>query len=518
MLGRHLAPDPNGSGRTQGPSLPNPSRPVLLVTPPYHCGVAETAGVWMPLALGYLAGALREAGREVAIYDAMSLGHDHAAIGRAIAERRPGVVGVGAITGAFPDAIEVLATAKAVDPSIVTVIGGVHPTMMWRETLEKHGDVVDYVIRHEGEESLPELLDALDAGRDPATVSGIAMNTEAGPTCTRPRPFITDLDALPVAWDLFDWSLYTYRPEPGSILAMVSTSRGCSHACTFCSQQRLWKRTWRARSPEAIVAELEHLSTTYGMNVAMITDEMPTVDPHRWRRLLDLLIERDLDVQLYLETRVDDILRDRALLGRYREAGIVHVYVGAESTWQDELDTFKKGLKVEETALAIKLLNEVDIVTETSFVLGMPNETPERIRKTVQLALEFDPDLAFFLAIAPWPYADIYHELEPHIEDFDYGNYNLAEPVVKPLAMTRQELREETDRAHQVFFTEKAKRLGSMTPYKRDFMLSAMRILAEHAYFGPRMRDMFERLDDDAIRGVLDGGSATGCPVLHEDS
>jgi anaerobic magnesium-protoporphyrin IX monomethyl ester cyclase len=238
------------------------------------------------------------------------------------------------------------------------------------------------------------------------------------------------------------------------------------------------------------VAELEHLHRTYGVNVAMLADEYPTLDRERWVRILDLLIQRRLDLDLLMETRVDDIVRDADILPRYREAGIVHIYVGVESTQQGVLDRFNKAIKVEESLRAIQLINAQDIVSETSFVLGMPDETPESIRETVELAKLYDPDMAFFLAIAPWPYAEMYAELRPFIEEFDYRRYNLVEPVVRPLAMTRAELSEELGLASRDFYTHKLAGLDRMSSAKRQFMLTVLKILATNSYLAPKMKGL----------------------------
>ena len=141
--------------------LPRPR--VLLVTPPYHSGVVEAAGVWMPLHLVYLAGHARAAGAEVRIYDAMSLFHKHADIEKTIAEFKPDLLGVTAITAMEPDAREVCATAKRLNPKTVTVMGNVHPTFMWKELLTEDPHV-DLVVRGEGEATIEELVKALIAG------------------------------------------------------------------------------------------------------------------------------------------------------------------------------------------------------------------------------------------------------------------------------------------------------------------------------------------------------------------
>ena len=121
-----------------------------------------------------------------------------------------------------------------------------------------------------------------------------------------------------------------------------------------------------------------------------------------------------------METRAEDIIRDRDILWKYKKAGIIHIYVGTEATEQDSLEFMKKSLKIEESKEALRLLREIGIITETSLILGFPNDTEESIARTIEKAKEFNPDFAHFLAIAPWPYSDMYQELKPYIEVFDY--------------------------------------------------------------------------------------------------
>jgi anaerobic magnesium-protoporphyrin IX monomethyl ester cyclase len=358
---------------------------------------------------------------------------------------------------------------------------------MWEEMLSTAASV-DYVVKGEGEHTLPELLTCHFSQGDLSKVNGIAYRSGPRPVMTPTRPYIENLDLLHPAWDLVDWKIYSYRPVQDSVLAIVSSSRGCNQQCSFCSQQLFWQRMWRGRSPESFVAELEFLKKEYGVNVAMLSDETPTLNKARWDRILDLLIERDLGIDLLMETRVTDILRDAPILDRYREAGIVHIYVGVESTRQETLNVFKKNLLIEDSKRAIELINAQDIVSETSFVLGMPDDTPESIDATLQLAKHYDPDMAFFLAIAPWPYAELYSTLEPYVETKDYGKYNLIEPVVKPLQMTTDEVRRELLRATKMFYMDKLKKLKHMSSYKREFMLAVMKLLIEHSYLAKEIK------------------------------
>jgi len=457
-------------------------RRIALVTPPYHSGVVETAGTWPNVAFVYLAGALRAAGFEPVIYDAMILDHDLDRIGRELEHMRPDAVLTTAYTSSYPAAVRLLETAKAHLPGVVTGIGGVHAHFMYEEVLTKHGHAVDYVLRGEGEVTTPELMNCLNAGDDPAKVHGIAFCRDGGVIATPARPFMTELDGLETAWDLVDWDIYKFYPLPGSHLATVSTSRGCDQACTFCSQQAFWRRTWRSRSPEDLIAELEMLRDRYGVGVVMFSDETPTLDQARWERILDLLIERDVGMHILMETRVDDVLRDEAIIGRYKQAGINHIYVGVERTDQATLDLFKKNTEVQMGKRAIDLINSNDMISETSLVLGLPDDTPEIIEATFELAQHYDPDLAFFLTIAPWPYADMYDDLKPHIISYDYEDYNLVAPVVKPKTMEVDELMTMVIDCYRRFYMGKLKRVPTMTPFKRDYYMITMKLLMENSY------------------------------------
>lgn len=463
---------------------------VLLVTAPYHAGVVEAAGVWMPLNFVYLAGEARAAGAEVRIYDAMSLFATHEDVAKVIEDFRPDLVATTAITATEPDCRVICETAKRWSPAVRTIVGNVHATFCWEQILRDDPNV-DFVGLGEGEATIADLVRALAAGEtDFGKIPGLAWRRDGAPIANAPRALVADLDALRPAWDLLDWPLYWYRPSPEGRLAISSSARGCAQRCSFCSQQKFWARTWRGRDPSRFVEELEHLRDVHGVRVAMLSDETPTSSRHRWERILDLLVERRSGIELLMETRVDDILRDEDILPKYRAAGVSHVYVGVESVSQSTLDLYQKDIKVNESKRAIELINAHGMVSETSFVLGTPEETTASIRRTVELAKWYAPDMAFFLALTPWPYADIAPQLESRIVTRDYRRYNLVEPVMKPDNMTLEELHAELHRATGHFFHDKFKNLARLTPEKRSFMVRVLKLLIENSYLGREMRHM----------------------------
>jgi anaerobic magnesium-protoporphyrin IX monomethyl ester cyclase len=268
------------------------------------------------------------------------------------------------------------------------------------------------------------------------------------------------------------------------------------------------------------VEELELLRDRYGVRVTMLSDETPTSSRSRWERILDLLIERGTGVELLMETRVDDVLRDEAILPKYVRAGVSHIYVGVESTQQSTLDLYQKDIKVNESKRAIELINAHGMISETSFVLGTPEETATSIRKTVELAKWYAPDMAFFLALTPWPYADIAPQLDSRIATRDYRRYNLVEPVMKPDNMTMEEMQSELHRATGHFFRDKFENLGRLTPEKRSFMVKVLKLLIENSYLGHEMHRMASGAQmPEAVRTMIAEIQAAdisgGRPSLH---
>ena len=372
---------------------------ILFITPPYHCGVVEVAGSWPPLGLLYLGAQAERAGWSVEIYDAMTLRDNFTKIRKKLNRNRFDIIATTAITPTFPDASKVCSIAKKINSNCTTLIGGVHPTFCYEEILGDSNNGIDYIIAGEGELPLYEFLINYEDFDKRHQIPNLVYRFNDKTIKNNLLPLNDDFDSLPVAWHLLDWNDYKYYVISGSRLGAVSTSRGCKHGCTFCSQQKFWQKTWRGRKPESVVKEIKHLHDTYGLNVFLFTDEYPTYDRDRWEELLDRIISQQMDIHILIETRVEDIVRDKDILPKYRKAGIIHVYVGAESADQKTLDRVNKEISVSDSKLAIELIAEYGMISETSFVLGFPEETEESIEAAFTAAKEFNADFAHFLAI-----------------------------------------------------------------------------------------------------------------------
>jgi len=456
---------------------------VLFVTPPYTCWGVQTIGNWPPLQLAYLAGAAIKAGHEAKIFDAMNKKCSFEDIRAEIESYKPDFVMsldylpvTGAIsTATVPAALEALGVAKRVDPNIVTMIGGPHPTFMYEEMLLDEKNTADFVLRGESEDTLVDLMATLPTG--PADeIQGIAF-LRGGEVVTTPlRAHITDLDSLDVAWHLLDWEDYHYNVEPYGRMASVLTSRGCMMGCAFCSQRLFWRGDWRARDPQKVVDEMRHLVETYAVEFITLIDAYPTKDRERWEQILDLLVEAKLPAHLLIETRVEDIIRDEDILPKYHDAGIIHVYLGAETSTDEMLSSLNKGTTVDQNKQAVDLLKAHDIMVEASFMIGFPEETWDTIKATAAEAIRLNPDIAVFPVITPMPFTPLWDEMHDRIRVFDYSHYNLVDPIIEPYSMSLEDITIALGRCYMSFYANKMTEILSLPDgFKRRYMLSAMK-------------------------------------------
>jgi anaerobic magnesium-protoporphyrin IX monomethyl ester cyclase len=259
------------------------------------------------------------------------------------------------------------------------------------------------------------------------------------------------------------------------------------------------------------------LRKVHDVDVVLFSDDYPTPDRVRWERFLDLLIQADLDMKILMETTATDIIRDKDILWKYKDAGIIHIYVGTEATDQEGLKFIKKDLSVDESKMALQLLRGHGIITETSVILGFPEETWDKVNNTLQHTMEWDPDFAHFIAITPFPYSDIYDDLKDHIEVFDYRKYNFIDPVVKPAQMTLKEIDEAIVHCYRTFYMKKyAEMMDEKDDFKRHYLITAMKRMMADSFIRKKIGKLGAMPEE--IRQIIEGsevihGSQTLCLV-----
>jgi anaerobic magnesium-protoporphyrin IX monomethyl ester cyclase len=407
---------------------------ILMIQPNYHAGGAEIAGNWPPSWVPYVGGALKQAGfDDVRFIDAMTNYIEDEALAVLIEQHQPDVVMATAITPMIYKSQDTLRITKSVCPDVVTIMGGIHPTYMYREGLAE-APWVDYIIRGEGEEISVNLLRAIAAGRDRPdreSILGLAYLDDAGQVVVTPaHPPIRDLNTLSPDWTLLDWDRYIYPPLNVRV-AVPNFARGCPFRCRFCCQWKFWRK-YRARKPQQFVDEIEYLVKEHNVGFFILADEEPTISKARFVKLCEELVDRNLGIHWGINTRVTDILRDEAELPLYRQAGLVHVSLGTEAAAQLNLNVFRKETTIADNKRAVKLLRDHGILAEVQFIMGLFHETPETIEETYRMARDWGADMANWNMFTPWPFAELFQDLEDKVEVRDFSHYNFVTPIIKP--------------------------------------------------------------------------------------
>lgn len=414
---------------------------IMLIQPNYHSGGAEIAGNWPPSWVPYVGGALKTAGfTDIEFVDAMTNFIEDEELAKILQDRQPDIVLATAITPMIYKSQNTLKIVKQICPNAKAIMGGVHPTYMYREVLSE-APWVDYIIRGEGEEITVNLLTAITNGTDEIerhNILGIAFLEEGRVVATPAHPPIADLNTLTPDWSLLNWDKYIYTPL-NTRVAVPNYSRGCPFRCRFCSQWKFWRK-YRSRSPKHFVDEIETLVKEHQIGFFILADEEPTINKSRFVALCHELVDRNLGVHWGINTRVTDILRDEKELPLYRQAGLVHVSLGTEAAAQLNLNLFRKETTIADNKKAVQLLRENRILAEVQFIMGLPNETPETIKETYRMARDWKADMTNWNMYTPWPFSELFQDLEDRVEIRDYSHYNFVTPIIKPDNMTREDV------------------------------------------------------------------------------
>ena len=354
-----------------------------------------------PLGLLYIAAVLEEKNISVHVIDAEAEKLSLKACLKEIKKRSPSLVGVTAMSTFVNTSASLLSYVKSIDNSILTFMGGPHPTILPEKTLKNY-QYIDAVIRGEGEHTTSELCNYYLSGiGDLTKIKGISFRKKNKIITTPDRPLIKDLDTLPFParhlLSLNKYKINTIYGERG-ITTTMSTSRGCPFNCAFCGQP--FGNITRFRSPDSIISEIREI-VSLGINHILFIDDTMTANKERMHKILDYMIREDSGVQWACTTRVDCI--DESLLVKMKKAGCIKVDFGIESGNQKILDLIQKRITLEQARHAVKIAKKAGLDVVTYFMLGHPGETKDTIEDTIQFACELNPDVAQFAVHIPLP-------------------------------------------------------------------------------------------------------------------
>ncbi len=247
-------------------------------------------------------------------------------------------------------------------------------------------------------------------GKPLAEVEGITWRREGKLVRNAERPLIHDFDALPSVFDVYKRDLDISRYAIGYLKhPYIShyTGRGCPAQCTFC----LWPQTvgghsYRARSPQAVAAEMAHAKRLFpNVKEFFFDDDTFTALAPRAREIAKLLGPLGLTWSCNARANVNF-----ETLQTLRDNGLRLLLVGYESGNQQILDNIKKGVRLDEARRFTRDCQKLGITIHGTFILGLPGETRESIRQTIAFAKELDVFSIQVSLAAPYPGTELYRQ------------------------------------------------------------------------------------------------------------
>jgi radical SAM superfamily enzyme YgiQ (UPF0313 family) len=421
---------------------------IFLANAPYtlkeRYGGLSSIGSTLPhLGLLMLGAVLRQHGHRVRIVDASALGLDYRKTVEDIKAFRPDIIALTAVTPSIGRAERLASMIKRYAPAIPIVIGGPHVTALPEKTLQKNQSF-DFGVIGEGEQTVIELMEKVSRKEHPSEVPGVVFRENGVVKCAPPRQLIKDLDALPFpAWDLLDGfpshyhpALFKYRRLPST---HVISARGCPNQCIFCDTSVFGSRV-RFHSAHYILDMIGYLIRRFHIREIIFEDDQFLLKTSRVKEFCEGLLRQQNRISWSCSGRVDSV-KDIELLRLMKRAGCWQINYGIESGDQEILDFAKKRITLEQIERAVRLTREAGIFSKAFFIFGLPYESEETMKRTIEFALRLPLDDISVFMLTPFPGSELHDTSARYgtLEN-DFEKMNILNVVFVPHGLKRERL------------------------------------------------------------------------------
>ncbi|NPV51407.1 MAG: B12-binding domain-containing radical SAM protein [Candidatus Methanofastidiosum sp.] len=406
---------------------------VLLVKPKGRSGLGHLTDL-IPIGLEYIAASIEKEVDNVWIIDMEFENHSFKYF---IDKYQPDLIGISMSATEHKEGLYLAKIAK--DNNITTILGGYHPTAIANELLAS--PYIDMIVRGEGELAMKELVQR----GDPEGVKGISYKKENTIINNPDRQKIENLDSLPFPARRLRKHHYKFQGNNGGREKdVISMSRGCYGGCSFCCEPYMSGELVRFRSPENIMEEImEIVSFHKGKPLRIfVTDPNFISDPTRIDHLCDLLQKHKLDIIFSIMTRVDSIVQHPELVKKMCDSGFLNYEMGFESPDLKDLNCVNKNISLDNQLNAVKILRENGAEASGTFIIGLPGQKEEDIKKFPAYAKKIGLLNCAFGIATPFPKTKFYEKLEKAdlIFEQDWTKYDEMHSVFHINSLTPEKL------------------------------------------------------------------------------
>jgi len=392
---------------------------ILFLTPPLKAwdshGLHKAANQMHAQAAAYV----RSKGiAQVQAMDCRAMDYDWYTMLAKIGEIRPDMVFLGdqlfstcgaAVIWYFNEAMRMI---KAKFPSIITVASGLWYSADYERQMRLN-PWIDYILIGEGELTLEDLVNNLKTkAKDMRDIPGLVSRRDKSTIVVGPhRGLIPDLNVLPMpAYDLFPMEKYVghtyWKP-----FAELMTSRGCPGKCHFCYEWALYDSrsaakdftSWRGLSGRRIVDELDVLEKKYGVVTVVMQDDAFNSDTRAMIEFCKEKLKRGNKIGWVCLGRADQWISQHDILPLMRKAGLFMALTGVEVESDAQLVKTGKGVTIDQIRKTIEILRAQNIGTVGTVLVGLREDTEEKIKERLRVADEIDPDVFALDYLTPVP-------------------------------------------------------------------------------------------------------------------
>jgi len=353
------------------------------------------------------------------------------------------LIGIGSTTLQIEYATATFQIIKENFPDVITVLGGVHATLMPIETVN-YTNAIDYLILGEGEKPFYQLIECLKHNRKDLIESIEGICFKANDIIVLKSPVNSnrlESDEIPIPlFEIFPMRKYIPQISYAKVFPSHSivASRGCPFRCAFCNASDILGRRVRYKPVDDLLQEIRILKDRYGSKGIMFLDSTFTVNKHWLIEFCSKYVDSNLNLPWACNSRVDTINKDLLLL--MKEAGCWSILFGIESANQKSLDLLDKGTNVEQNVYAIQLSLELGFYVYTSYIICLPGENEDDVLNTITFARKMGNQLSMFYLPVPFPKTKLWEickemgELREDANWVDFNSWDFSNPVyINPL-------------------------------------------------------------------------------------